>query len=1455
MKISQLYKQFTKVKKGIKKPANKAQSKKTNIPKSKTGLWNKQLNRVIVPSNRITMKGPNGEKDFFKRPVLGKGLQTGKTVVMQPGKEYKFPGDKEVLETRMQDGGLSRRQIYRDVSAEVDRQTEALNTPEYKKLLQTEFYGPGSEDMPVQDMIDARRLNLDQLRVDVPYMSFMNFGPSTHAKYKPSDHSILLKRDKYNPSFFRHELSHSLDSSSTPGANKVGDYFTQVLSQDLNRPKNASSKNKEYEYLSDPSEVKARLKALRDSSIDQGYQLLQPGYDINTYKEGFSPGDKAQYQQLQDVGLSDDDINKYMYLFAKEDVAKQKIAQDGAEIPVDIDALYSRYQKDTRQYMQDGAEVPYEESLYNRYQWESQPDNVTYKKVNQTSPTRYKFNSALSEGGDKETQMMQKWLNDTYNVYLPENGVLDTKTQSAIDRYVKNQDAVRRSEIDPNLFSGMPEGFSFKYDDKGSLQAKSSSAYHDEFKDWKTIEKLNPTFAEFEDLIKRVPKYNQYYETIYDVDTKLRGEQQGPLTEERARELAALKQYQDLPEDYKKYLGQTLGNLPVVEGSRIYEGYSPNRIWTTPPSKDSRPWLGDSEAYDPETQPRYLYFISPKEGTKWTSEEIAAQEENMGCISGNCGDEYYTAGILAPKPKLELNKETPNAIPTPTGQTWNLGKQMLVEMLNNPEIMEYASKNNINLTDFAKEQYSPVLAESLVAARDANFNDKGLVVPHSRDYSPVIQNPDEFNLAGYLPITMDMFNPSVSPDKSNKQRYTLNWADNREEYLRRAGVPEDQWDKVYIHTSPFPINEYQPREYQKNFQSGGSVETSTEENPERMNPIEINVQRRPWWKRTLRKIGVEVDPQYRDPNGFAGQMARRLSDATGGENWYKSENDIAGSFAQILTSPLTVPQLGMMYGLTGKVQTPSEAMDIENPYLAFATDIVLDPGTIVGAASAAPKLTSKAAGSLAKLARRSATSSLDDVARPALRTTTPTSRVIDDVVRETSTTQPRQLDLFEGVPQSQTTTSRGFISGSDPNSVRVKSRPAVVNQSNFEMGSPKLSAEQREIARSMTPAEYRNTVTDVYGRLKPTAPDQRLPGVLDIPREEYIDIFNRNLDALNDEIIPRNNVSGLEYRVTGLNPRGDELTFYTPRQKATFPLNDFQSQRLDLFNSNPNRYLDELIEEGSVQRMKSLFPNDPDLFNYTVNDLTTSGLTKDELMKTVGDRYNRIVGKTNIIEGPSEWGVTTRPGLYRGDIPDIPNKAYLRSIPGMQMSNSAAGVFPKESIRIGEEFVRGTRSYQSLNDYLKRLDLGRVSSGMNTQSPEAFGFWKSALEKGKATGFHGGQSSFNAALYQDGGMTVPGVNGTVVSSSLYDKKKQYKSGGQHGGLDRWFAEKWVDVKSGKQCGRQEGENRAYPACRPSKRVSSKTPKTSSELSSTEKAKFKASKTSSTRIPYNHKRKK
>ena len=61
-------------------------------------------------------------------------------------------------------------------------------------------------------------------------------------------------------------------------------------------------------------------------------------------------------------------------------------------------------------------------------------------------------------------------------------------------------------------------------------------------------------------------------------------------------------------------------------------------------------------------------------------------------------------------------------------------------------------------------------------------------------------------------------------------------------------------------------------------------------------------------------------------------------------------------------------------------------------------------------------------------------------------------------------------------------------------------------------------------------------------------------------------------------------------------------------------------------------------------------------------------------------------------------------------------------------------------------------------------------------------------------------------------------------------------------LRDWFKEKWVDVsrkdKDGKHppCGRDDADksSRGYPKCRPSKKVSSKTPKTAGSMSAKEK---------------------
>ena len=66
------------------------------------------------------------------------------------------------------------------------------------------------------------------------------------------------------------------------------------------------------------------------------------------------------------------------------------------------------------------------------------------------------------------------------------------------------------------------------------------------------------------------------------------------------------------------------------------------------------------------------------------------------------------------------------------------------------------------------------------------------------------------------------------------------------------------------------------------------------------------------------------------------------------------------------------------------------------------------------------------------------------------------------------------------------------------------------------------------------------------------------------------------------------------------------------------------------------------------------------------------------------------------------------------------------------------------------------------------------------------------------------------------------------------KVKKSKAGSN---LKRWGKEKWVDTRTGKPCG--SGGKNEY--CRPTRRVSSKTPKTRGEMSKSELSRKKAEK--------------
>lgn len=124
---------------------------------------------------------------------------------------------------------------------------------------------------------------------------------------------------------------------------------------------------------------------------------------------------------------------------------------------------------------------------------------------------------------------------------------------------------------------------------------------------------------------------------------------------------------------------------------------------------------------------------------------------------------------------------------------------------------------------------------------------------------------------------------------------------------------------------------------------GGWLEQYQEggESDIRMEPIQINTQQSPWYIRYPRKALRAIDNKLTD---WGAQYSKRISDATGGKDWYKEANP----FGSLALEFLNAPQYTATYGVTGKVQTPSEAMDIQNPYGAFAVDALLDPMNLVG---------------------------------------------------------------------------------------------------------------------------------------------------------------------------------------------------------------------------------------------------------------------------------------------------------------------------------------------------------------------------------------------------------------------------------------------------------------------------------------------------------------------------
>lgn len=530
----------------------------------------------------------------------------------------------------------------------------------------------------------------------------------------------------------------------------------------------------------------------------------------------------------------------------------------------------------------------------------------------------------------------------------------------------------------------------------------------------------------------------------------------------------------------------------------------------------------------------------------------------------------------------------------------------------------------------------------------------------------------------------------------------------------------------------------------------------------RMDPIEINAELPPWYIRYPRKALRAANAKLED---WGAQYAQRISDATGGKDWYKEANP----FGSLALEFINAPQYTATYGVTGKVQTPSEAMDIQNPVGAFLTNAVLDPTNLVGA-GIAKNLGSDALRNMIR--NRSRGTRPDFTPNVSNQLPDPPSELIlnpntgqfdayydssrpyfDEWIRmmNNNATDLDVSNLFAN-------NSIDVASSIDLRKLKKsKNLSGLTKDDILKNASPK----DKEVLSKMSESEFEQTVLKPTGEIAVYEPainlglgfntntrNLTLRDSIPMGADEYTDIFNSRLDRLN-EIISKNNKSGLDYSVKGLSPSG-VLRFNTPAQIEKLPVSD--------------KVINELKKRGLID-------------------------SEGNMSSSAQEYVNRWTNR-NIPQGESTWMLDINPGQWRGEVEDIANAEYFKAIPGLNMRNTTASVFSDALPR------RGTGAYSSINQYLKELDLGRVKPGFNSQTKSSSGLWQDAIKKEKAFGYfndpttvYGSMRTFaplgigagmgisqlqnQKPAMQMGGMSIPGVNGTVIAStpSLYKKHK------------------------------------------------------------------------------------
>lgn len=482
-------------------------------------------------------------------------------------------------------------------------------------------------------------------------------------------------------------------------------------------------------------------------------------------------------------------------------------------------------------------------------------------------------------------------------------------------------------------------------------------------------------------------------------------------------------------------------------------------------------------------------------------------------------------------------------------------------------------------------------------------------------------------------------------------------------------------------------------------------------------------------------------------------------------NKHKNDGLVGAMFSLPLDYAFGFPQAAATKFFTGKYQTPSEAMDIQNPYLATGVDMVLDPTNLVGAGLI---------GDTEKILNtgRLIGNGFRDVAQGVSRQAATDFRGMYNELSQI----PRRLYNY-GFRSNRNSGIKIGVDGNG-NSIFMDRLPTLDNSAlntdelmarirqnvaDRNAGLPNSSTppvytpeqaslinlrERLNAGQPLSPADIQYLHFDSFGNPRPITFDNSGRVIFDFQApyqgKPKVSLSNRS-GLTKEEALSRaaekdkdviSKMTEEEFANTVVKPNG-EVVPYKPALEIDQVGYDAATRDTKLADAE-HMHIDDYVKQfnDNIDQLNAnIAKNNKSGVDYKVKELTSDGMLIFE-SPVLGHG-----GKNTT----TTWGVRIKPGKWQGNVEDIANKDYYRTIPGLEITNSLQGLFADGVAR------RGTGIYGSLNDYLKSLGMGRIKPGFNSQTKYSRGLWEDAVKKGKAFGFYGGRDVVYGAMKKLGG--------------------------------------------------------------------------------------------------------